>query len=275
MSAGDTSETAGVLRKRRDVLAALCEGPVRKRTLVESLGVPRTTLDRGIRELVDEGLAERVDGGFQATVVGAKALESADRYHAELAGLHEAEALFESLPADTPVDGRFLAGATVSQPDPSVPDGVVDRLFESVRNATRVHGLAPVVLGGHIDTFDTEARTGGAVPKMVLTPAVFDHLVESRPERLREQIREGEFEFFVGPIDARFGLWVADHDDRPSEAGLLVYTDTGVGGVAINDTPEAVRWAHEQYDDARETAEPVTLELIADRLAAGASAGAE
>ncbi|MFC7135450.1 hypothetical protein ACFQRB_15980 [Halobaculum litoreum] len=63
MTAGDATEIAGTLAKRRDVLAALFEGPVRKRTLVEELGVPRTTLDRGVRELVDHGLAERVDGG--------------------------------------------------------------------------------------------------------------------------------------------------------------------------------------------------------------------
>lgn len=267
MTAGDESETAGVLAKRREVLAALVEGPVRKRVLVEELDVPRTTLDRAVRELVDEGLAERVDGGFRATVVGAKALESHDRYHAELAGLREAQPLFESLPPETAVDGRFLAGASVSRPDPSMPDGVVERLFESVRNAARVRGIAPVALSGHVDTFDAEATAGGAVPEMVLTPAVFDHMIRTRHERLVEQIREGNFEFYCGPVESRFGLWIVDHENRSSEAGVLAYTDTGVGGVAINDTPEAVAWARGRYERARELADPVTLDAIAERAA--------
>ncbi|MFC7137525.1 hypothetical protein ACFQRB_15985 [Halobaculum litoreum] len=153
-----------------------------------------------------------------------------------------------------------------------MPDGVVERLFDSVRNAASVRGLAPVALAGHVETFDAEATTRGAVPEMVLTPAVFDHLVESRPDRLREQIREGEFEFLVGPIEGRFGLWIAEHEDRPDEAGLLVYTDTGVGGVAINDTQTAVAWARSRYEAARETAEPVTLDRV-DERAAGRSRG--
>lgn len=264
MTSGDSAEIPSVLAKRRDVLAALCDGPVRKRRLVDDLGVPRTTLDRGVRELVDAGLAERVDGGVRATAVGERALFERDRYRARLDGLTRGEPLFEALPDDTELDARFLAGASVSRPDPSLPDGVVERLFESVRTADEVYGVAPAALSGHIDTFDAEATAGGAVPEMVVTPAVLDHLVEHRPERFAADLREGTVEFFRAPVPVEFGVWIAAHDDGEDEAGIVVYTDTGVGGVAVNDDPRAVDWAREQFERARSGAERVTPEAVLD-----------
>ncbi|MFC6794693.1 helix-turn-helix transcriptional regulator [Halobaculum halobium] len=199
MTTGDAAEIASVLAKRRDILAALCDGPVRKRTLVEELEVPRTTLDRAVRELLDAGLVRRVDGGVRATTVGERVLAERDRYRTRLDGLKRGELLFEALPDDTELDARFLAGASVSRPDPSLPDGVVERLFESVRAADEVYGVAPAALSGHLDTFDAEATAGGAVPQMVVTPAVLDHLVERRPERFARELRAGGLEFFAPP----------------------------------------------------------------------------
>ncbi|SHG79073.1 helix-turn-helix transcriptional regulator [Halobaculum gomorrense] len=271
MTTGDATEIAGVIAKRRDILAALRDGPVRKRTLVDELGVPRTTLDRSVRELSDAGLAERADGGVRATTLGRNALDAHDRYRARLDGLARGEPLFDALPEETPLDGRFLAGASISEPDPNVPDGVVDRLFESVRNAEAVYGVAPAALTGHLDTFDDEATAGGAVPRMVVTPAVLDHLIDRRGERLAADLREGAFEFFCAPLEITFGLWVAAHDDGDDEAGIVVYTDTGVGGVAVNDAAEAVAWARERFERAREDAERITPEAVCERRGASSS----
>ncbi|QZX98494.1 helix-turn-helix transcriptional regulator [Halobaculum rubrum] len=264
MTTADATEVASVLAKRRDVLAALCDGPVQKRRLVDELGVPRTTLDRGVRELVDAGLAERADGGVRATAVGARALSERDRYRTRLDGLKRGGPLFEALPDDTELDARFLAEASVSRPDPALPDGVVERLFESVRAADAVYGVAPAALSGHLDTFDAEATAGGAVPEMVVTPAVLEHLIEQRREQFAAELRAGTVEFFCAPVEIAFGVWVAAHDDRDDEAGVVVYTDTGVGGVAVNDDPGAVDWARERFDRARSDAEPVTPGRVLD-----------
>ncbi|MFC6794694.1 hypothetical protein ACFQFH_10570 [Halobaculum halobium] len=45
---------------------------------------------------------------------------------------------------------------------------------------------------------------------------------------------------------------------------MVVYTDTGVGGVAVNDDPTAVAWARERFDRARADAERVTPEAVLD-----------
>jgi len=266
MESGETAAVADALAKRRDLLAALCEGPTRKPALVETLGLPRTTLDRGVRELVDAGLAERADGGVRATGLGREALAARDEYRDRLDGLVRAAALFEPLPTETSLDRRFLAGAEVSRPEPSAPDRVVARLLESVRNADEVRGVAPVALAGHLEPFDRAATAGGTVPELVVTPDVLDHLVEVRGERFRESLRDGDLAFYRAAVDVPFGVWIADGDDESAEAGVVVYTDTGVGGVAVNGRPEAVSWARERYGAAREEAEPVTADRVARRL---------
>ncbi|WP_277555180.1 helix-turn-helix transcriptional regulator [Halobaculum limi] len=265
MTTGDAATLADVLAKRRDVLAAVCDGPLDKRTLVDRLDVPRTTLDRGVRELVDAGLADTVDGGVVATAVGRTVLDEHDGYRRRLAGIAAAEPLFESLPEDTPLDGRFLAGATVATPEPTVPDGVIERLFESVASARRVRGVAPVALSGHVDTFDAEATAGDAPPELVVSPDVLDHLIETRYDRVLELVEAEAMEYYYGPTSVCFGVWVAEHDDRADEAGLVVYTDTGVGGVAVNDTHEAVAWANECIDETRATATKLTAEEVRER----------
>lgn len=262
MTSGDAAALADVLAKRRDVLAGLCDGVVRKRTLVETLGVPRTTLDRAVRELVDAGLVERADGGFTATGVGETALATHDRYHRRLDGLAAGATLFDHLPAETPLDGQFLADATVETPDPTIPDSVIGRLFDSISDAACVEGIAPVALSGHIDTFDAEATAAGTPPAMVLSPAVLDHILDTRRERVLELLEAEEMRYFCGSMDVAFGLWIATYDDRDDEAGVVVYTDTGVGGVAVNDTTEAVDWARAQFDRVRDSADRVTIETV-------------
>ncbi|WP_435062594.1 helix-turn-helix transcriptional regulator [Halobaculum sp. EA56] len=289
MGTEDPAAVADVLAKRRDLLAALRDGPARKRALVERLDIPRTTLDRGVRELTDAGLVERVDGGLRATGVGREALAAHDEYHGRLDGVLRARPLFEPLDPDAPLDRRFLAGAEISRPDPSAPDRVVDRLFESVRDAGTVRGIAPVALAGHLETFDRAATAGGAVPELVVTPDVFDHLVEVRGRRLRESVAAGDTAVYRARVDVPFGVWIAEGgaedggaadggdgaggsdragggDGTDAEAGVVVYTETGVGGVAVNDTARAVSWARERYAEARRGAERITADAVDEHL---------
>lgn len=51
-----------------------------------------------------------------------------------------------------------------------------------------------------------------------------------------------------------------------AEAGVVVYTDTGIRGVAVNDTEEALAWAREQYGRVVERAEVVTPQDVADTI---------
>lgn len=262
MSSPDANEVASVLAKRRECLRAVTGGPVRKRDLVDSLDIPRTTLDRAVRELTEVGLVECASGGIRATGFGREALAAADSYREALGGLADGSCLLDALPASTPLGAAFLRGASVSRATPPAPDRVVDGLFDSVSGADSVRGVAPAVLSGHMESFQEHASSGGAVPELLVTPAVLDQIVAVREEALVETLRNGEVDLRSGPVPFRFGLWLVDD----AEAGVVVYTDTGVRGVAVNDTEEALTWAREQYDRVAEQAEVVTARDVADTL---------
>ncbi|ESP88267.1 hypothetical protein K933_09901 [Candidatus Halobonum tyrrellensis G22] len=255
-------EVADVLAKRHRCLRALTEGPRAKRDLVAALDIPRTTLDRAVRELVDAGLAERSEGGHRATVFGREALDAHERYRSRLDGLAAGADLLAALPSDTPLGGAFLDGATVTESTPAAPDRVLDSLLTSVDGTGRFMGVAPVAITGHLETFYATLtdETGDRAPRLVVGREVFDHVLDVQGGMIRERLGNDSLHLRVGPIPFRFGLWVVD--DR--EAGVVVYTDTGVRGVAINDTEEAIAWARDLHDGVWADSTRVTFEMLDD-----------
>ena len=252
------AEVGNVLAKRYRCLRALVDGPAAKRDLVEALDLPRTTLDRAVRELTDAGLAERSDGGYRATVLGREALDAHECYLRRLDGLVAGAPLFAALPADTPLGGAFFEGATVTESAPAAPDRVLETLLDSVEETVTFRGVAPVAITGHVDAFYAAVTDEGEVPELLVDHAVLDHLIAAQGSAVREQVEDGNVHLRAGPVPFRFGLWLVDD----SEAGVVVYTDTGVRGVAVNDTAEAVAWACERYETAYADSERVTAATL-------------
>jgi predicted transcriptional regulator len=253
MGGTDRGEVENVLAKRGETLRALLERPRSKRDMVDDLGTPRSTLDRAVRELETTGLVEYRDGAYHPTLFGRAALETHEWYRQSLEDLATAADVVAPLPPDSPLDRTFLTGAEVVASAPHLPDEVVSRLLESVGEADRVRGVAPVGMDGHLDAFRdaTATRAGGL--ELVLTPELFDHIARTRPQETLEAVESGRARFFRADIPFRFGLWVAD--DR--EAGVVVYTDTGIRGVLVNDDGDAVEWALELYERVKGGAEPI------------------
>ncbi|WP_435124599.1 helix-turn-helix transcriptional regulator [Halobaculum sp. D14] len=264
MNGADTETVADVLAKRRDCLDALADGPVEKRDLVDRLDTPRTTLDRAVGELTDVGLAEAANGGYRATTFGREALAVHDDYRSRLGGLTDAAELLDALPADTALCADFLDGADVHLSCPDAPDGVVDVLLDSVSDDARIRGVAPVALTGHVESFGDAAGGGAEPPELVVTPGVLDHLVETLGDGVKQSVRDGEMRLRCGRVPARFGLWLTGDD----QAGVVVYTDTGVRGVALNDDEDAVEWARDRFARVRDRSAPVTPAVV-DDVAAG------
>jgi predicted transcriptional regulator len=257
MGAGEANDLADVLSKRRECLAALVAEPRDKRDLVAELDIPRSTLDRAIRELEAVNLAEFVEGRYQATTVGRLALAEHDRYRASLASFADAGDALDSLSTDTPLDATFLRGARIVESVPHAPDGVVAELFESARRAELVRGVAPVAMTGHTDEFRETATDGGHL-ELVFAPELFEHLAATQTDGILDGIESDNVEFYRGGVPFSFGLWLAD--DR--EAGVIIYDATGIRSIAVNDTPEAIRWATAQYDRVRRTATAVDIEDV-------------
>ncbi|MGB9955931.1 helix-turn-helix transcriptional regulator [Haloferax prahovense] len=260
MNRDETSaQLSRLLMRRSSFVRSLAERPRDKRGLADDLDTSRSTVDRVVRELLDAGIAERSDGQYRLTCVGRRALDAYDECLDSLRGVHAARDLLSMLPADAPLDPAFLTGATVHTSTPNIPDSAIQELFSSIEHAERVYGVAPVALVGQLRPFYETATAGGTVVEMIIADELFDRLVAAPSSRtvIEDQLRHESVTLYRGSVPFRFGLWVTE-----SEAGIVVYTDTGVGGVARNDTKAAVEWANEQFETLRENAERLTLDSL-------------
>jgi predicted transcriptional regulator len=248
-----SDEFTDVLAARERFLRALAAEPGSKRALEERLDVSRSTVDRAIRDLQSESLVSYEDRQYHLTPAGRYGLHAYEETKTRLDALVDASDVLSELPNDTPLDADFVVGSEVVRTSPRTPDSVLSRLLESVRSADHVDGVAPVALTGYLEAFHEESTGGGASVRVLLQPELCDHLVSAHGDPLRVGIEHPGVRLERASVPFEFGLWLAD--DR--EAGVIVYTETGVKAILVNDRECAVTWARTQFERAAETATPV------------------
>lgn len=256
MESPPRDDVADVLRKRGRCLEALVAGPRSKRDLRDAFDIPRSTLDRAIRELEDAGLVEAAGPGYRATAFGRVAHRAHEEYLASLGAACDAADVLWALPPDTALDHAFLDGATVCESSPFAPDNVVETLFESVGDADHVRGVAPIAMTGYTEEFRDRALAGGGRLTLVLAEGVVETLERAQETEWNETVAHADVTLHRAAVPFEFGLWLAD----AREAGVVVYTDTGIRGIVRNDSAAALAWAEEQYERAVRSATPLDRE---------------
>ncbi|WP_396612123.1 helix-turn-helix transcriptional regulator [Haloferax sp. S1W] len=252
-----------LLVRREAFIRALAEKARDKRALAADLDTSRSTVDRVVRELVNAGLVEQRDGDYRVTLTGRCALEVFDRYERATHGVEGARDLLAMLPPDAPLDPVFLTGARVYTSSPDIPDSVLQQMFASIENADRVSGIAPVALAGQLRPYYDAATAGGTAVEMIIDTELLDRLLRSPDSRvvIAEQLEKETVDIYRTTVPFGFGLWVTE-----SEAGIVIYTNTGVGGIARNDNDAAVSWATDVCESLREEADRVTLSTLGESL---------
>ncbi|MBX0324820.1 hypothetical protein EGH21_17475 [Halomicroarcula sp. F13] len=254
-SGGDL-DLATVLTERRSYLRALIEQPRSKRDLESAVASSRSTLDRALRDLADANLARYEDGVWTPTLLGWCSYRAQETYRDHLTTLAEAAPLLNNLPVDGSVGCAFLDDADVYEADPAMPDAVIQTLLESVEHATEVCAATPVVVTGFAEEFYDCVRIGDNYTlEMVLPAKVFEQVYVAFPTLTNELMSDGNVRLYRASIPFSFGLWIADAD----EVGIVVFTEQGLGGILVNDTDDALDWATDQYERAKQDAEPVFL----------------
>jgi predicted transcriptional regulator len=255
----DGRHVEAVVLSREGVLRAIVQEPRTKRDLTEVVSSSRSTVDRAIRELLDAGLVRQVDSEYEATMAAECALDAVETFHDRMRVVSDAVAALGHLPPDTPFDPTFLDGAEVQVTTPTMPDSVIQRLFESVESASHVRGIAPVVLSGHLQSFYEAAKGGEADIEMLIDGDVLDRMVASPNTRdiLAAQLRDEQVTISRVDVPFSFGVWITE-----DEAGVVVYSDTGVRGIIVNDTEAAYAWAERWFENLSAEAAPLTAEGV-------------
>ena len=254
LSSGDDLGT--VLTERHSYLRVLIEHPRSKRDLEDAVDVSRSTLDRALRDLATADLARYEDGVWMPTLLGWCSYRAQEAYRDQLSTLAEAAPILNHLSIDEPIGCAFLDGADVYEADPSMPDAVIQTLLDSVEHATEVYVATPVVVTGFAEEFYECVKISERYSlEMILPTQVFEQVHTAFPTLTNELMNDGNVHLYRASIPFSFGLWIADAD----EVGIVVFTEQGLGGILVNDTDDALDWATDQYERAKQEADPVFL----------------
>ncbi|ELZ97158.1 hypothetical protein C439_17588 [Haloferax mediterranei ATCC 33500] len=246
-----------MLNRRDNCLQTLTDAPQAKRDLVETLDIPRSTLDDIVRKLDDAGLVTYQNGKWGLTNLGQYAIEAHANYTEQLESLLQVTPVVEELPSDTTVEYEFLIDADVYMAPTKIPDKTIEVFLDSVESATEIRGFTPIVMAGYAEDFYQAVTAGDDYQlDLVLPEDVFNQVRELYSEQTDEALTNDQITFVHCEVPATYTLWIADND----HAGIIVYTERGIQGILINDTDEALSWAVGQYEHVRDEAEPLVLQ---------------
>lgn len=127
-------------------------------------------------------------------------------------------------------------------------------LLDAAREATRFRLFTPRVLAAHVEPFYENALSGDDPRiELVVSVSLFDQLRAHFPDLINEAVTDSPISFYTAEVPDSFGLWIADHD----HVGVLVFGESGVRGILVNDTDAALGWAEEQYEQVKQNADSV------------------
>lgn len=244
---------------REDALAALSEGPHRRRELQERLGVSKTTAHRILRSFEERGLTRRTGDGHELTLFGEVVADWTARFAAgveQAARLRRLLDLFEA--TEAPSAGKVFRDPEVDWDVAESESYSIDRGVERVRgvDVLRVLDWTPVPDLYHEKILEILADESARVESIYPKSEVEDRL-ERFPDRHDDLLEAG----------ARPRYWVYEdvppwrmsiYDDELVE--LRAYDQQSGAYLldATSDHPDAVDWALDVFAEYRDRAAPVT-----------------
>ncbi|WP_436926529.1 helix-turn-helix transcriptional regulator [Halosimplex amylolyticum] len=251
------SELVDLLRRRAELLASLGEGSREKRDLVEAHDLPRSTLDRAIRELEAADLVEYADGTYALTAVGAHLVGEFDAFVERAEQAVELEPFLRwTTPETFDLDLRSLTDAEVWTPEPGDPWAMVNRHVSALETADRVRGVLPLVGLHAVETVHERVTGDGADHRFVVDASAAETLrtdenylplfrdLQARPEPTFLRDDREAIPYFVGVFDDEFVQIGVDEDGDPR-------------ALLESDSEEVLTWACDRIERYRARAEPV------------------
>lgn len=252
-----TSELVDLLRRRSELLASLRERPREKRELVADHGLPRSTLDRAIRELETADLVEYADGAYALTAVGEHLVSEFDAFVERAELVVELEPFLRwTTPEAFDLDLASLADADLWTPEPGDPWAMVNRHVHALERADRVRGILPLVGLHAAETVHERVTEDGADHRFVVDAGVAETLrtdesylsllrdLQAGPEPTFLRYDRDAIPYFVGVFDDEFVQIGVDEDGDPR---ALLETDS----------EEALTWARDTVERYRRRADSI------------------
>ena len=246
-------EIVDLLGRRWEILMCLVEEPCDKRTLIDELDIPRSTLDRAVRELEAVELLTYTEGEYAVTSKGEYLAYSFSTFLERTEQTLELESFLQWMSIDEfSLDLRHLEDSELFLPESHDPYAMVNQHVKALEKANTFRGLLPVV-GLHAFEMGYEQVVDrGARHEVITEPGVIETLQsdESYTSMYQELHKIDRFDVFV--YEGSIPYFVGVFDDETVQIGV----DEGGEPRALleTDCPEIRTWAHETIDEYEQQA---------------------
>lgn len=249
--------TVETLHQRVGILTYLLEEPQDKPTLVEDLDIPRSTLDRAIRELESINVVTYHDGKYTATPVGERLGRNFVAFLDWIDVAIELEPFLQLVSVDEfNLDLQLLADAELVVPADKNPYPMIDRHVQLLEETDQVRGVLPLVgLHGHQMAHERIVENG-AEDELIVEPGVADVLVSDPKfsELTEEMLATGRFDLLI--YEGTIPYFVGIFDDETVQIG--VDGDGEPRALLETDRQEVQDWAHHVITEYKQQATPIT-----------------
>ncbi|MFC6823610.1 helix-turn-helix transcriptional regulator [Halopelagius fulvigenes] len=242
------------LHKRFEILETLRENPQRKPELVADVESSRSTIDRAVAELVENGCLENVDGEYHLTPSGRVSYSVHREYIDRMDDVAQTAEVLNENPSLKEMDITFLREAEVHVGDRYIPESTLEPSIERLQNASRLVGLAPIILTSYIDLVEAAVDENGLSAEIIIHRDAVKRLLDFR-DSFTEIVKRGDVTLYVTEDVLPYSLWVME-GDRKDTAGVTVHQHKGVQGLLLNESPRAVSWAKDRLESFKEGSVP-------------------
>lgn len=222
---------------------------------------PRT-IRRALERLVDEGLVTRNETApttYQLTHFGRQIAWEYCDHQQRIETLAEADDLLSRLPEGAPLGREIMTDAEIVIEPPEVPESAWQPVDRAVDRADQVRGIAPKVTASYIDTFYEQIVEQETEVELLLPRDVYASIIQNYEREWRSAIVAENAWFGSVEEVPPFGMLIIDGID----VWVGVYHEergSALEGTLRNDSPIAVAWAVDLFQDYRANATNV-LEL--------------
>ena len=240
--------------KRGELLCAIDDQPRAKPALTDAINASRSTIDRGVKELVEADCIERDGSKYHPTLLGSLSADRYRKYRSNVGSLDKAKEIVSALPPSTSLDTTLLTGAEVYPADPAAPEAALQPSIDLLADANRLVGFAPVKISLFVDVIYENATSNGLSAEIIVDKDTLQPLLRKDEQRLRELVSEDQMEILASGETLQYALWMMESSER-EVAGATIYENGGIRGLILNSSREAVEWTRSEYERRREAAE--------------------
>jgi predicted transcriptional regulator len=232
-------ELVEILARRHEILRALSVTPRERHELVEELDDAKSTVYKGVSQLLEMELIRPTTDGLRPTMFGSVAL----RRYEELERTAELRSFLGDLPPDA-IDPVVFVGCEFVRPDTGSVGRHLERTHQLLKTARDVRGVVPAASTENVEVVRERVNDGKLSAEFVLAGELADSLLRERPAVVESLLDNGAV-LWRTDNSVPFAVFVV-RDGEASRMGIEFRDENLVTGLLLNDTADSIDWAEQQ-----------------------------